>query len=236
MPECLVLGDARLTHAWQLALEDLGETWQCRTVQNADAAYALINRRYVALAVILPGTEGTHLLDALRLRPPLAPPWIITTQSSPAADVCLTLPAVHNLPAWLAAQEDAGHIPRLAWTRHQQLLCLARGLMITLNVPRRLRAWDFLPDMLALCAVHPPLTQALQRRLYPLIARRHGLTVSAVERRLRLAIESTWSGASLAALERFFGHSVDPERGKPTNKEFLFRVQERLLLAAQRIA
>lgn len=136
----------------------------------------------------------------------------------------------------LMCREASGCIPRLALERYRQLVCLARGLMITLNVPRHLRAWDFLPDMLALCTVHPPVAEDLRGRMYPLLARRHGLSVSAVERRLRMAIESTWSGASLAALERFFGHSVDPERGKPTNKEFIFRVQERLLLSARRLA
>ena len=39
----------------------------------------------------------------------------------------------------------------------------------------------------------------------------------------------------LARLERFFGSSVDPDRGKPTNREFLFRLQERVTLGALRL-
>ena len=75
----------------------------------------------------------------------------------------------------------------------------------------------------------------LNGRLYPLCARRHGLNAALVERRLRLALESTWSRAKLAALERFFGHSVDPEKGKPTNKEFLWQMAERLSIAMKRM-
>ena len=67
------------------------------------------------------------------------------------------------------------------------------------------------------------------------IAARHGMTAAGVERSLRLCVESTWMHGSLSALERFFGNSVDPERGKPTNREFLCRVQERLALAMQRL-
>ena len=74
----------------------------------------------------------------------------------------------------------------------------------------------------------------LSARLYPLIARRHGITPAAVERSLRLLVESTWNRVPVSTLERFFGHSVDPERGKPTNHEFLAQLQQRLLLAAQR--
>ena len=75
----------------------------------------------------------------------------------------------------------------------------------------------------------------LSGRLYPLVARRHGLRPQTVERSLRLLVESTWSGSRLDVLERFFGHSVDPERGKPTNKEFLAQLQLRLTLADARL-
>ena len=88
--------------------------------------------------------------------------------------------------------------------------------------------------VLQLLAAHPPLLHDLKGGLYPLAARRHGLRPDAVERSLRLAVESTWMRGSLPGMERFFGHSVDPERGKPTNREFLFRLQEHLTLAARR--
>ena len=112
---------------------------------------------------------------------------------------------------------------------------LAQGLLNALGVPERLRAWDFLPDMTALTAVHPPLLTNLRGRLYPMAGASCGLSAAAVERSLRLCVESIWSRGNLAVLERFFGSSVDPERGKPTNREFLCRVQERIVLAARRL-
>lgn len=234
MPECMVVGERAQSTAWQLALENLGECWRCKTAQEAAAAYRCLTQQYCSVLVVCPGEVGDQLLAQLRERPPLAPPWVLAACSW--ADGNIPLQEAYRLPAWLAMRAERGWLPGLALQRHQQILCLARGLMTSLNVPTQLKVWDFLPDMLALCTVYPPLTEDLRGRLYPLVARRHALTPAAVERRLRLAIESTWSGASLAALERFFGHSVDPERGKPTNREFLFRVQERLMLAARRIA
>ena len=234
MPECLVLGER--AQEWQLQLENLGARWRCVRAVDAQDAYAYLNERAFALAVMCKGEDGKRLLEMLRDRPPLSPPWLLTEENCPWADGEAALDQCGTLPLWLECREKQGCVPRAALMRHQQLACLARGMMRTLNVPSRLKAWEFLPDMLALCAVHPSLAEDLNGRLYPLLGRRHGLTPAAVERRLRLAIESTWSGASLAALERFFGHSVDPERGKPTNREFLLRVQERLLLAGRRIA
>lgn len=236
MPRCLVLGDARQGSAWQLRIENLGESWRCETVQTAEDTRAACDGRQAELVLVCRGEEGAHFLRMMQARPPMSPPWLVTEGTCPFADGRCTLSEAERLCIWWRMWEEAGRLPLLALGRYGQMVCLARGLMTTLNVPRRLRAWAFLPDMLALGAVHPALMEDLRGRLYPLIARRHGLTASAVERRLRLAIESTWNDASLSALERFFGHSVDPERGKPTNREFLFRVQERLLLAGQRIA
>ncbi|MBQ7850307.1 MAG: sporulation initiation factor Spo0A C-terminal domain-containing protein, partial [Clostridia bacterium] len=138
-------------------------------------------------------------------------------------------------PGQLAAWRLSGQLPVLSRLRQGKAEALARGLLHALGVPEKLRAWVFLPDMVALTAVHPPLMDDLAHRLYPLIARRHQMTPAAVERSLRLCVESTWSQGELARLERFFGSSVDPDRGKPTNREFLFRLQERVTLGALRL-
>ncbi len=232
MPECLLVGDAEEVRGWQWAMENLGDDWRCQCAVRDEAAYGLLMERRFDLCLMLTD-EADMLGTRLTARPPLSPPWLLARTPAPWADGAPdTAEAIlQQYMAW----ESAGRLPKLALTRHGQFSCLARGLMRTLAVPENLRAWAFLPDLVALCAVHPPLMADLRRRLYPLTARRHGLTPTVVERRLRLAIESTWSSASLTSLERFFGHSVDPERGKPTNREFLCRVQERLLLAGARL-
>lgn len=126
-------------------------------------------------------------------------------------------------------------LPALAAAHLPECTELARQLLTALGMPRTLRAWAFLPEMAALTVVHPPLLTDVTHGLYPLMARRAQLTPCAVERRLRLAIESTWNRGDYDAIARFFGQSVDPERGKPTNREFLCQLQERLTLSARRM-
>lgn len=107
----------------------------------------------------------------------------------------------------------------------------------------QLPAWFSVLRLPALAAAHLPECTELARQLltdvthglYPLMAHRAQLTPCAVERRLRLAIESTWNRGDYDAIARFFGQSVDPERGKPTNREFLCQLQERLTLSARRM-
>lgn len=231
--ECIVLADtqARRT-ALQWALEDLGEDWRCVPFSQAEHALRHLQARAAALAVLSPGEASSALLDALHAQPLLAPPYLLG-DGFPAPDG--PLPPLPELPGLLARWRCIGCLPALCPLRLPEAEALARGLLHALGVPQGLRAWAFLPGMIALTAVHPPLLHDLAHGLYPLVARQHRMTPAAVERSLRLCVESTWSRGELARLERFFGSSVDPDRGKPTNREFLFRLQERVTLAARRL-
>lgn len=233
---CLILSLTRAQGLqWQTVLEGQREGWLCEVETDARAAYALLREGGWAACVLCDGPEGRALAARLRERPPVAPPWLAAEFPCPGADAVLRGEQLAALPALVEQWESAGHVPCLALCHLPALNCLARGLLRQLGMREGLGAWRFLPDMAALAAAHPPLLHDLKGRLYPLAARRHGLRPGAVERSLRLAVESTWMRGSLPGLERFFGHSVDPERGKPTNREFLYRLQERLTLAARRI-
>lgn len=210
---CAILAlTQRQGRQWQTWVEAQGEKWQGVVYLDAGENYAALCAAYHEVCLLCPCPEAEQLAHRLKERPPLAPPWVIR--------------AGEALPMGM---------PPAAMQRLEQITCLSRALLRALTVKPGLRAWDFLPDMAALAVVHPPLTEDLQGRLYPLTARRHGMTPAAVERSLRTLVEATWSQGELHALERFFGHSVDPERGKPTNKEFLCQLQQRLTLAARRL-
>ena len=43
---------------------------------------------------------------------------------------------------------------------------------------------------------------------------------------MRTAVESTWLHGNLEAIQQLFGFSVDADRGKPTNAEFLSMLAE----------
>ena len=72
--------------------------------------------------------------------------------------------------------------------------------------------------------------------LYPQIAAKFDTTASRVERGIRHLIEVTWTRGDMDVLCRYFGNTVSPDRGKPTNGEFIARltnvVQQRMKEAA----
>lgn len=228
--EVIVLAPSeRSGRQWQYAVEDLGAQWRCTPSTSAEQADFLL-REWVDVLLLLPGGESDVLLRSLTLDPPLAPPFTLGMGAPDGP-----LPDAAELPELLLTWRKGLHLPALSQTHLPATMDIASALLRTLAVPGRLRAWTFLPEMCALTVVHPPLLNDLQHGLYPLIGAKYGMTAAGVERSLRLCVESTWMHGSLAALERFFGSSVDPERGKPTNREFLCRVQERLTLTMQRL-
>ena len=223
----IVLAEGAAGREIQLAVENLGEEWRCDAPMTAARAQELLQQGAEVL-LLCQGREGVRLLAQLEAQPPLAPPWVLGWGTA-APDGRLT--AIDALPAWCSGER----LPVLANRHLPAAQALAGALLRSLGVPGRLRAWAFLPEMIGLTVVHPLLLADVQHGLYPLIAERHGMTAAGVERSLRLCVESTWSRGSLEALERFFGASVDPERGKPTNREFLCRMQERVTLAMGRL-
>jgi two-component system response regulator (stage 0 sporulation protein A) len=90
-----------------------------------------------------------------------------------------------------------------------------------LGMPGNLKGRKYLAYLLDLLIPSPCLLDMLTLRLYPAAAERFSTTPAAVERCIRHAIEATWSRGDMSALERLFGLSIDPDRGKPTNREFL---------------
>ena len=220
---------AEAGQTWQYAVENLGAEWRCSPAVGAGECAALMEAGAEVL-LLLPCRESEALLRAVTESPPLAPPFILGRDAPDGP-----LPAPEELPGLLGRWRQDLRLPALADSHLPAAAEMAAAFLRAMAVPQRLRAWRFLPDMCALTVVHPPLLADLQHGMYPLVARRYGMTAAGVERSLRLCVESTWTHGSLTALERFFGSSVDPERGKPTNREFLCRVAERLTFSMKRL-
>ena len=99
-----------------------------------------------------------------------------------------------------------------------------RRILLELGVPETVQGHGRL--VTAICAViqNPDLLNAIAGELYPLVAVKHQTTWSRVERSIRHAIEAGWDRFDFEVQARYFGNTVSPAKGKPTNKEFIARV------------
>ena len=74
------------------------------------------------------------------------------------------------------------------------------------------------------------IIEQITKVLYPSIAKKFDSTPSRVERAIRHAIECAWSRGNIETQEEFFGFSVDMNKGKPTNSEFLAMITDHLYI------
>ena len=74
------------------------------------------------------------------------------------------------------------------------------------------------------------LLGAITKELYPKIADKYDTTPSRVERAIRHAIELAWSRGNIDLMTEFFGYTINLQKGKPTNSEFIAMVSDRIRL------
>lgn len=65
---------------------------------------------------------------------------------------------------------------------------------------------------------------SMTKEVYPAVAKRHNTTASRAERAMRHSIEKAWLRGSEEARNKYFGWSVDPEKGRPPVGEFVARL------------
>lgn len=95
-----------------------------------------------------------------------------------------------------------------------------------LGVPAHLEGYEYLKEAFQICLDDAKAIRGITKILYPKIAKSFDTTPSRVERAIRHAIEVAWSRGDLDVFTQYFGNSISPERGKPTNSEFIATVVE----------
>ena len=92
-----------------------------------------------------------------------------------------------------------------------------------LGVPSHIKGYQYIRE-------RPEVVGGITKELYPDVAKKYNTTVSRVERAIRHAIEVSWNRGNWQLMEEIFGHSVDIDKAKPTNSEFIVTVADKLRL------
>ena len=100
-----------------------------------------------------------------------------------------------------------------------------------MGVPAHVKGYQYLRDSIVNVVKEVSLLGAVTKELYPMIATKYQTTPSRVERAIRHAIELAWDRGNVDFMNRFFGYTINVERGKPTNSEFIAMVADKLRMA-----
>jgi two-component system response regulator (stage 0 sporulation protein A) len=74
------------------------------------------------------------------------------------------------------------------------------------------------------------MINSVTKILYPTVAKKYATTSSRVERAIRHAIEVAWDRGDIDTLNSYFGYTIQNNRGKPTNSEFIAMIADNLRL------
>lgn len=100
----------------------------------------------------------------------------------------------------------------------------------SLGIPSHIRGYQYIRESIYMMYENPDMIGGITKCIYPEIASRFDTTASRVERAIRHAIEVSWSRGDYDVMEELFGHSVDYDRSKPTNSEFIATIADSLRL------
>ena len=101
-----------------------------------------------------------------------------------------------------------------------------KRILLELGVPNSLKGYNRLVCAIRIAVEEPYVLEAITKELYPAVAKEFGDTASRVERAIRHAIESSFDRCDDSTLDRYFGSTISPRKGKLTNSEFISRLAD----------
>ena len=113
---------------------------------------------------------------------------------------------------------------------HNNIQSSISKILHELGIPSHIKGYQYIREGINIIYDRPETVGGITKELYPELANKYDTTVSRVERAIRHAIEVSWNRGSWDLMEEIFGHSVDVDKAKPTNSEFIVTIADKLRL------
>jgi two-component system response regulator (stage 0 sporulation protein A) len=116
-------------------------------------------------------------------------------------------------------------------TAGEDIEVIVSDIMRQIGVPAHIKGYQYLRTSIMLCIEDPDMLGSVTKLLYPTVAKQYATTASRVERAIRHAIEVAWDRGDVDVLSSYFGYTIQAQRGKPTNSEFIAMIADKLKLS-----
>ena len=237
----LAHSDSRLLSAGSRALYTAGfeVAGLCDNGPDAFRMICELEPDVVVMSAFLMIEDAFGVLDRLTAAP---------LTSMPA--VALVVPA--DCPEYMKKAEEMGAFAALempvlpsdlvavveaAQPMDRMIPCFAReevirGILDDMTIDRKLKGYEYLVTAIGVACRSHTFFRAMTTVVYPEVARRHETKSALVEKCIRSAIDAAWMRGDLERQYAYFGNTINENRGKPTNSEFIARITEALRLEA----
>ncbi len=206
----------------------------------------------VLMDIVMPKMDGISALCEIKRMPVPVRPHVVMVSAAmqdttmrmcatAGADFCMLKPVDPStlaerlravckpaMPLSSAAREEA--------TPEEKKRSIERSVTDTIHsvgIPANIKGYQYLRDAIIMSIDNAELIGAITKQLYPKVAGRHNTSPSRVERAIRHAIEVACMRGNDEVLYRLFGYTVNNNKGKPTNSEFIALIADKLRLDLQ---
>jgi len=107
----------------------------------------------------------------------------------------------------------------------------ATKLLRKMGIPPHISGYHYLREAIVLTAEDFSRINTMMNSIYKPIAYRNESTIARVERSMRHAIEVACDRCRVHILEELFGNTIDKNKDKPSNREFIALFADKVLLS-----
>jgi two-component system, response regulator, stage 0 sporulation protein A len=103
-------------------------------------------------------------------------------------------------------------------------------LLHKLAVAPHLKGYRYLKQAIVCVVNDKGMLDSITYKIYPFVAEQFQTKPTRVERAIRSAIENAWDRCRVETMEEVFGYSLNENKGKPSNSEFIAMVADKVML------
>ena len=197
----------------------------------------------VIMDVFMPGADGFEVLEKISsvlVKRPVAV-LVSAISSSEFEEQLVNAGADYYFIKPVDAQAVAKRVEKLiSWQaekgkrskpfRTGNLDVIISDTLCKIGVPAHIKGYQYSRASIKLCIEDEEMLSAVTKLLYPTVAKQFKTTPSRVERAIRHAVEVAWSRGDVEVLNSYFGFTVNAQKGKPTNSEFIAMLADKIRL------
>ena len=195
----------------------------------------------IILDLIMPNKDGISVLETMRKKNMSKRVIVLTSYNNPEIIRRVSELGVNYYilkpfelseleKRVLELSEGISYDSKTVDLHHNNLQISTTKILHELGVPSHIKGYLYIREGIMMLYERPEVIGGITKELYPEIASKFNTTVSRVERAIRHAIEVSWNRGNWQLMEDIFGHSVDIDKAKPTNSEFIVTVADKLRL------
>ena len=182
----------------------------------------------VIMDIIMPNLNGADLVEKFNHTPYKKPHFIVCTSY---ADSYLEKAAFEKgVECYLRKPIDINYLAK----RINEIMGVEETpvaeIIHQVGVPAHIKGYHYLRTAIILSVQNREMLECVTKVLYPTVAKKYNTTASRVERAIRHAIEIAWDRGDIETLNSFFRYTVNVEKGKPTNSEFIALITDKISL------